>query len=145
MRSHRPRDERELGDREGIAIELLNLTVLGIDREQGERARHTLREAYAIAQELRSKKLGQAALDAASGLAAYLGQAEISARFHGASAAQMAVMGLQREPAVEAFLAPVVEKARQSLNGTRFTTAVAAGRARTYEEAMAEVEAWLAI
>ena len=136
---------RELGDRDAIAIDLLNLTVLGIGREQGERARHRLHEACAIAQELRSKKLGQAVLDAASGLAAYLGQAEISARFHGASAAQMDIMGLQREPAVDAFLAPFVEAARQALDGTGFAAAVAAGRCLSYETAMAQVEAWLAI
>jgi predicted ATPase/class 3 adenylate cyclase len=135
---------RELGDRDAIAIDLLNLTVISIGRGLAERARDTLYEAFAIATELDSKKLGQAVLDACAGLCAFERQATRAARFYGASAAQMERMGLQREPAVDAFLTPLIAQARDDAGETEFVVALDGGRALAYEDAMAEARAWLA-
>nr|ALV86310.1 adenylate/guanylate cyclase [uncultured bacterium 5] len=134
---------RILLDRDGVAIDLLNLTVTSIGRGLGERARGRLREAHAIVNDLGSKKLSQAVLDAASGLAAFLGLMETAARFYGASAAQMTAMGMQREPAVESFLFPFVARARESLGDAAFASAERAGGAIAPEQAMAEVADWL--
>ena len=52
-------------------------------------------------------------------------------------------MGLHREPADEASLAPLTAKARHALGETAFANAEAAGCALRYDEAMAEARAWL--
>jgi non-specific serine/threonine protein kinase len=134
---------RGLGDRDGVAIDLLNLTVTSITRGLGERARSYLREAHAIADELESKKLSQAVLDAATGLAASLGQMEAAARFYGASGSQMTEMGMQREPAVQGFLSPYVAQARESLGEAEFASKQGAGSALPLARAMADVREWL--
>jgi len=134
---------RSLHDRDGVAIDLLNLTVTSIARGMGERARGLLLEAHAIADELASKKLVQAVLDAAAGLAASLGRMEAAARFYGASSTQMSEMAMQREPAVESFLSPYVASARESLGTERFAATQAEGGALSLAQAMAEVREWL--
>jgi tetratricopeptide (TPR) repeat protein len=135
---------RDLHDRDGVAIDLLNLTVTSIARGFGERARDRLREALAIASGLGSRKLSQAVLDAATGLAVFAGEMQSAARFHGASAAQMAQMGMKREPAVESFVLPYVARARERLGEATFASLQSAGNRWPFEHAMAEAEAWLA-
>jgi predicted ATPase len=135
---------RERGDREAIAIELLNLAVVSIGRGSGDRAREALLEALSIIAEIGSKRLSQAVLDACAGLGAFRGHWERAARFYGASEAQMEQMGLHREPADEAFLAPLIAKARRMVGAAAFAAAEFAARALSYEEAMLEAREWLA-
>ena len=135
---------RMLGDRDAIAIDLLNLSVVAIGRGHGERARSTLREAHAIAVELGSRKLGQAVLDAATGLCTFVGEPERAARFAGASLTEMERMGLQREPSVAAFVQPFLAQAQQALGEAAFAAAEAAGRKLDHHAAAAEAGAWLA-
>src|SRR5205814_2987071 len=106
---------RERKDRDAIAIDLLNLSVVSIGRGLCDRARATLLEALSISAEIGSKRLWQAVLDASAGLAASNEEYERAARFYGASEAQMAQIGLHREPADEAFLAPLIAKVREAL------------------------------
>ncbi len=55
----------------------------------------------------------------------------------------MAQTGLQRDPADEAFLAPLIGQARNALGTASSTAAATSGRALGYEEAIAETRTWL--
>ena len=133
-----------LGDRESIAIALLNLVMVIAAQGSGDAARPMLLETLEIAEEIGSRALGQAAADVAAGLAATHGEWERAARFFGVAEVQAALTGLHRDPADEAFLAPLIARAREALGEEQFGTAEAAGRALGYEEAMQEVRGWLA-
>ena len=134
---------RELDDPESIAIGLLNLAMTSIGRGLGDRARLMLVEALAIAEEIGSKAAGQSVLEVCAGLAAQRGSFEHAARCYGAAEEQAAQTGLHRDPADEAFLAPLVDKARAALGVEAFDRAEAAGRALAYDTAIAEARAWL--
>jgi tetratricopeptide (TPR) repeat protein len=134
---------RELGDRESIAFALLNLAMVHIGRRNAESAQRTLREAHAIADEIGSMPAGQSVLEVSAGLGALTEDWERTALFFGAAEAQAAETGLHRDPADEAFLAPLIGKARAALGASAFSAAEAAGRALTYGAAMERVRAWL--
>ncbi len=134
---------RELGDRETVAIALLNLAMVGaVDGCSGEADRGVL-EAMAIAAELLSQPLAQSTLEACAGLAALRGQWIPAARFFGAAEAQAGKTGLHRDPADEAFLAPLVAKARGALGASAFEAAQRAGQELAEAQATQEARAWL--
>jgi len=134
---------REIGDREIVAIGLLNLAMAWIGRGDGSRARDALAEAIAIALALGNKRAGQGALDVAAGLAAWQGEHERAARWFGSAQAQMAEMGLQRDPTDEAFVAPLVDRSHAALGNAAFAAAEATGHTLSYETAIEEVRRWL--
>ena len=134
---------RELADSESIAIGQLNLAMVAICRGAGDRARAMLLEPLAIVEELGSKTSGQSVLEVCAGLGALLGQWESTARFYGAAEAQSRQTGLHRDPTDEAFLAPLIAKARKALGDAPYDAAEEAGRALSYEEAMGKARAWL--
>lgn len=134
---------RELGDRESIAIGLLNLAMVSIGRGSPERARGLLIEVLAITEEIGSRSTGQSVLEVSTGLAAIRGESALAANFFGAAEAQAAQSGLHRDPADEAFLAPLVAKVRAALDEATFSTNEAAGRALSYPEAIDAARAWL--
>jgi hypothetical protein len=55
----------------------------------------------------------------------------------------MAQTGLRGDPADQAFLAPLIAKAREALGEPAFVAAKATGRALTYEVALAQARASL--
>ncbi len=134
---------REIGDRESIAIGLLNAAMAAIGRGAAERARPMLLEALNIAGNIGSKPAGQSVLEVAAGLAALRKEWSRAARSFGAAEALMAQTGLQRDPADEAFLAPLMALAREALGGVAFSTIATSGRALRFEEVTAEVRTWL--
>jgi predicted ATPase len=134
---------RDLGDREVIAVSVLNLAMVAVGRASVERARLMLVEALAIAEEIGSKPAGQGVLEVSAGLAALCGDWPMAARFYGAAEAQATRSGIHRDAADAAFLDPFVAKARSSLGSEAFATAEEAGRALSYDEAMAQARAWL--
>jgi hypothetical protein len=101
-----------------------------------------LLDVISIADDIGSRSAGQSVLDVSSGLAASRKAWHPAARFYGAAEAHMGYTGIRRDPADEAFLAPLIGNARIAL-GSAFATAEAAGRCLSYEEAMVEVRAWL--
>jgi hypothetical protein len=103
-----------------------------------------LLDVLAIAEEIGSKRTGGSLLEVAAGLAASNDECERVALFFGAAEAQAAQTGLHRDPADEAFLVPRVARARETLGEAAFAAAEAAGRALSYDGAMAEARAWLA-
>jgi predicted ATPase/class 3 adenylate cyclase len=134
---------REMGDRESIAIALLNLAMVSISRGVDDRVQGMLREVHAVVEEIGSKPLGQSALEVCAGLAALGNESEHAARFFGAVEAQTERTGIHRDPTDEAFLAPLIARARESLGTAAFAAAEDTGRVLGYEEAMAEARAWL--
>ncbi len=133
----------ELGDRESVAVAHLNLAMVAISRGSLANARSTLCQAFAIIKETGSRRLGQSALDVATGLAAALGDSTRAARLFGVVEAEMKATGLQREPADAAFLRPLIEKARQTLGDDAFTKAAVAREESGYQEAINDSERWL--
>src|SRR5206468_11311641 len=113
-----------------------------IIRGAADQARVTLLDVISIAEEIGSKSAGQSVLDVSSGLASSLDDWQSAARFFGAAGAHMDYTGIRRDPADEAFLAPLIDKVRASL-GAAFDGAEATGRRLSYEDAMTEVRAWL--
>jgi hypothetical protein len=66
------------------------------------------------------------------------------ARFFGVAEALTALTGLHRDPADEAFVTPLIAKAREALGEARFGATEASGRALGYEEAIGMTRGWLA-
>ena len=135
--------DRKREDREACATNLLNLAMVSIGRGFEQRARAFLREAIAIIGELNARSAGQGALDIAASLASVRGQWERAARLGGAAAAQREASGLLRDPVDEAFLAPLIAQAPAKLAPRTYKAAESAGRALSYDQAIAEVGAWL--
>jgi predicted ATPase len=133
----------ELGDRETIAVALLNLAMVAVGRRSADRARRMLLEVIEIAEETGSKRVEQSVLEVCAGLATSNLEFEFAARCYGAVEAQTAQTQLQRDPADEAFLAPLIAKARQALGAGKFATAKDGGRALSYEQAIGEARTWL--
>ncbi len=133
---------RELGDHESVAIAFLNLAMVAIERGSQDRARELILDVLPIIEETGAKRLGESVFEVSAGLAVLLEQWKEAARFFGAAEAQAEATGLHRDPGDEAFLLPLVAKARNAL-GAAFSQYEAAGRASSYEEAMAEARAWL--
>ena len=131
------------GDPGDIAGILLNLAMVSIDRRSGERAKARLREALAIVEDLGISYLGWAMLDISAGLAAFLGDSPRAARFFGASEEKRVRMARQRERVDDAFLRPLIAKAREVMGEAAFAPAEHSGRALTYEDALCETRAWL--
>jgi tetratricopeptide (TPR) repeat protein len=132
------------GDREGVAIALLNLAMLEIARGAAAPAVPLLEQALVTAAETGSRPASQCVVDVAAGLATLRGDYERAARLHGVAAAQAAQTGLQRDAADEAFLAPLVARARAGLPAGAFAAAEAAGREQAFDATLAELRAWLA-
>jgi hypothetical protein len=83
-------------------------------------------------------------LEVSAGIAAARGDWENAARLFGVAEAQAAQTGLHRDPTDEAFLAPLIAKARSALGTDAFNKAESRGRLLSYEDAMAEAQASLA-
>jgi predicted ATPase/class 3 adenylate cyclase len=134
---------RELGDQESIAVGLLNLAMVSIAQRSGDRARKMLLNALKISEEIGSKRAGQNVLEVSTGLAALHSDWQRAARLLGAAESQAERSGLRREPADDAFLAPMVVEARNALGGSVFADLQSQGRLLSYEKAIAEVHTWL--
>ena len=118
---------RELGDRESVAIGLLNLAMVSIERAAFERVPAMLLEVVDIAAEIGSTPVDQSVLEVSSGLAAARGDWARAARFYGAAESQAFETGLHRDPTDEAFLAPLVAKARNALGAADYAAAEVSG------------------
>lgn len=125
------------------AFSLLNLAMVAIGRDTSDRAREMLLDVIAICDEVDSKPTGQSVIEVSSGLAAACSDWEHAARFFGAAERQAAVSGIHRDPTDEAFLLPLIKRARAALDASTYADAEAAGRAMDYASAMTAVRAWL--
>jgi non-specific serine/threonine protein kinase len=132
----------ELGDHESRAVVLLNLAMVAVQEGSYLRARDILAEVIGVSDSVGLQRIGLCAIEACTGFCAASGDFENAARFYGAAEAQNGMTGAHRDPADEAFLAPLMEKARSAL-GERYRSVEDAGSRLAYAPAMAEVRAWL--
>lgn len=134
---------RELGDAELTAVGLLNLAMVAIARHSIKRASDLLREVFVIVADTASRSAVQSALDVSVGLACLRREWSRAARYWGAAQALSDTIGVQRDPADEAFVAPMVAATRRALGATRFSAAEASGRELPFQAAVADAQAWL--
>jgi tetratricopeptide (TPR) repeat protein len=135
---------REQGDQEIVAIGLLNLAMVAVERGASERVPGLLLEILTLADAVGSKPVGQSALEVSAGLAAVHGDHERALRYFGAAEAETGSTGLQRDPADDAFLRPLVARSRDALGAEAAREAEQEGLALSYERAIDEVRRWLA-
>ena len=133
---------RKQGNPNNIGANLGNLAIVATRRGMLERARTRLFEALTIAEEIGSKSLGLAIFGIAAAVAATGGEWAHAARHYGAAQAESRRQGFDAEREDE-ILRPLIAQARAALGDDAFVAEENAGLARSYEEAMADVRAWL--
>jgi hypothetical protein len=84
-------------------------------------------------------------MEVAAGFASELGEAERALRYFGAAEANMRATGIQRDPIDDAFLQPLIGRARAALSPEVANAAERAGHAAGYEGTLADMRAWLAL
>jgi predicted ATPase/class 3 adenylate cyclase len=134
---------RGLGDREYIAILLLNLAIVAIGQSQALRARALLIEAMATGREIQSMPIGFCVLEETACLGILRGEHALAARLFGAAAAASQLTGLTRDPADDAFLLPQIETMRQQLGPVAFNSAHQEGQLLGFIDALEEAQSWL--
>ena len=123
-----------LSDREGAAVARLNLAMVAIALEEFAQAVELLRLVRIVATEVGSKPLHKSLLDVVAGLSVSLGDTESAAKLFGAAEATASRAGIRREPHDDAFLLPLIDKARQTSGPVRFAVGEASGRAASDDE-----------
>ena len=134
---------RAAGDRLSTMIGLNNLAMVAVVQQDHSRAREMLLESLAISDELGSRRGRLVVMEVCAGLAASLEQWSLTPRFDGAADIHTVQMGRRRDLPDVAFLAPLVAQSKRALGQAEFDAAVAAGRALSYDEAVAEMTKWL--
>ena len=134
---------RDLGDRDYIAGVLVNLAMVLVGRGTSDKALPLLIEVLTIAEEIGSEPAMQSATEVCAGFAATDEDWVQAARFFGVAEAQTERTGLRRDPVDQAFLTPLIARARAALGDHAFALAEAAGRAKPRDAALSEVREWL--
>lgn len=137
------RRERARGDRLRTMIGLNNLSMCAVVMNEPARARGMMLESLAISDELGSRRGRLVVMEVCAGLAAALEQWSLTPRFDAAADIHTVQMGRRRDAPDAAFLAPLVEHAKAALGADAYAAMVAAGRALSYDEAVAEMTRWL--
>jgi predicted ATPase/DNA-binding winged helix-turn-helix (wHTH) protein len=132
---------RSHAGRVGIVIVLDNLIRLLVARGKLDEARQFAVECLPLA---RDEKVSVDLLEATVGLASRLGEHAIAARFWGASDRWLQTWGYRHEPGEIEHLQPLLANSRRVLGDAAFEAAEAAGRALGFDQAMLELERWLA-
>ena len=133
----------ERGNEETTAIALLNLAITALLRNAPQQARAMVLEVLAIEDRVGSTHATQSVLEVCAGLAAAREEFDRVARYFGAAEAIAAHTGLGRDPADDAFLRPLVERARGKLGTETFEATESLGRALPHTVALEEARAWL--
>jgi hypothetical protein len=134
---------RRSDDVDIVAVSLLNLAMVATVRNAHASAREMLVEVLQIVDESGLRPAAQGLLEVSAGLAASSEEWNQAVRLYGVAEAQTVATGLARDPADEAFLAPLIATAREHLGADAFASASAAGRALDYDAAIAELRCWL--
>jgi predicted ATPase/class 3 adenylate cyclase len=133
----------ELGDRSYVATLLLNLAMVDVVRASIEPVPAMLLEVLRIGAETGSNPVAQSTLEVCAGLAAAMGDWARAAHFFGVAEAQAEQSGLRRDPADEAFIAPLISRAREALGHQAFAATASKGHATALDAALGEATAWL--
>ena len=137
------RGRRARGDRVNTMVGLTCLATIAVMQNDPQRAQSMLLESLMIANEIEAKRWRLVAMEISAGLAATLKLWPLVPRFDAAAEAHTAQMGRRRDPQDVAFLTPLVEQAKAALGPESYAAAVAAGRALSYDDALAEMIRWL--
>ncbi|MBK7975157.1 MAG: tetratricopeptide repeat protein [Deltaproteobacteria bacterium] len=135
---------RRVDDRANTSIALLNVAMNHVGRGEPERSIGPTREALALAIEFDLRMSGQVALDVCAGLAAVRGELANAARFYGASEEERGRSDFHRDPPDEAYLRPLVDRARAALGAEAFDAAEREGRERGFDDSPPAARDWLA-
>jgi len=135
---------RELEDRAYIATFLLNLAMVATVGRATTTAAAMLLEVLSIRSETGSNPITQSALEVCAGLAAVQREWEMAARWFGVADAQAKLSGLRRDPADDAFVAPLLELTRSTLGDVDFESLQREGTATAASTALAKASEWLA-
>ena len=127
---------RSLHDQETTAIGLLNLAMVCIGQDCGSQARPMLLEVLTIVSQIGSRPVGQSALEVTAGWCASLEAWESAVLLFGAAEAQAERAGLRRDAVDEAFLSPLMARARKALTPEHFDLTASSGRQRLYQDAL---------
>ena len=135
--------DRERGEPDAIALGLVNLAAVSIERGACDRASELLLEALEIAHKTGLQRTALLVLFHSIGVAVLLGDWNRAARYYGWTEAQREQSGLHREPTQDSFLTPRLARMRSALDAPAFQAAEAAGRALDSDDVVAEARAWL--
>jgi non-specific serine/threonine protein kinase len=134
--------QRALGDRQGTAESLLRLSIMAAEEGRCDEARGMIREALDTLIEINDRLRLADALDACVPLAWAESDGERSLRLASAGRGFRESAGLPRSPAEERRIRKLVDHIEQAL-GSGGRRASESGRRLTFEEAIAETQAWL--
>ena len=134
---------RELDDRASIATVLLNLAMVNVAGAMGGSVPTMLLEVLAIGAETGSNPLAQSTLEVCAGLAATRQDWRLAATFYGVAEALAEQTGLRRDPADEAFIAPLVRITKAALGPEMYADAELQGRQLTLDVALGKARTWL--
>ena len=134
---------RDLGDRELLAIGLVNQAMVSIELGSQADAIAQLGDVLDVCAEIGAKLAGQSALDVCAAIASAQGDWPFVARLYGIAQEQIRSTGLQRDTVDEAFLAPWIERARGALTDARFAALQAEGARSSLDDGLVEARAWL--
>jgi non-specific serine/threonine protein kinase len=126
-----------------VAVLLLNLAMVGIQRGDLTTSRARLAEVSRLAEKAEVKFAGGGILEVSASLAAATGDFERAARIWGASETARARMGGSLAPGDAQFVSPWIDRARAALGPEAFADAERAGRGLPGETALAETRVWL--
>ena len=138
---------RDDDDSNNIALALLNLAMVAIERGRAAQSVAMLREAAGIAAAIGSMQAGQSVLEVCTGLAVMAGQRTVAAAFLDSAEAQARRSGLHRDPADQAFLEPFIAQLREHRRPPADAAAADSeprSGAVSPEEALADAQRWLA-
>ena len=128
---------RERGDKQNIAMALVNLGFVACNRAEYQSARSLIDESLVIRQELRDERGIAYALEGFAWLAGAQGQARLAALLFGAANALRQSLRAPLPPADHPY-DPPISAARTELGDDAFSAAWAEGRAMTLDEAVRE-------
>ena len=127
-----------------IATALGNLARSLVLLEQLERARVAALECMQVAEATGQRATCACDLDPIAGLAESLGDHERAARYYGTANALRRASGTLREPIDQQFITALITRTETALGAAAFAAALDAGRAMSYDEAIADAKRWLA-
>ena len=136
-------DRRAHAER-SVATGLGNLARALVLLDQLERARVAALESMQVAEASGQRATCACNLDPIAGLAESLGDHERAARYYGAANALRRESGTLREPPDQAFITALISRTETALGPEAFAAAEDAGRAMSYDEAIADAKRWLA-
>jgi tetratricopeptide (TPR) repeat protein len=127
-----------------ITVVLCNYARLRLGQGDAAQGGNLLGEAFTLTRAHGLSALDTHVLEVGAALAALRAEPEQAARLHGASLARLHDGGAKRDSLDEAFLTPLLARARAALGAAAYDAAERAGAALARETALDDLGVWLA-